>query len=74
MQNNQADMVRLLLNYGADPTALDGNGDRPLSLGTPKNTKSAFNDALFSAIAQHEYVKQYCLFVSQLYISLISVE
>ena len=58
-------MVRLFLSFGADPTALDANGDRPLLPSTPKNTKSAFNDALFSSIAQHEYIcllqTKYCV-------------
>ena len=48
-------MVRLFLNYGADPTVLDANGEKPLASTSPKNTKSAYNDALFSSIAQHEY-------------------
>lgn len=49
-------MVRLLLSYGADPTVLDDNGERPLSLASEKHTKSAYNDALFASIAQHEYI------------------
>jgi len=47
-------MVRLFLNYGVDSTALDANGEKPLSSTSSKNIKSAFNYALFSSIAQHE--------------------
>ncbi len=53
-QKNQADMVRLLLNYGADPMVVNANGEKPLSVTSEKHTKSAYNDALFASIAQHE--------------------
>ena len=47
-------MVRLFLNYGADPTVINANGEKPLNATSEKHTKSAFNDALFASIAQHE--------------------
>lgn len=47
-------MVRLLLTYGADPTATDKNGAMPIALSDDKHTKSAYSDALFTSIAQQE--------------------
>ena len=47
-------MVRLLLNYGADPTVGNSKGDKPLSAKTDKHTKSAYKDALFASIANHD--------------------
>lgn len=47
-------MVRLLLNYGADPTVVDAKGEKPLTAASEKLTKSVYNDALFASIAQHE--------------------
>jgi len=52
-------MVRLLLTYGADPTITDETGSTPITLASKPHTKSAYNDALFSSIAQQEYVVFY---------------
>ena len=49
-------MVRLLLTYGADPSVVDKEGLKPVSLALKTHTKSAYTDALFSSIAQQEYV------------------
>lgn len=46
-------MVRILINLGADPNILS-NGEKPLTSKTPTPVKTAFNDALFASIAQHE--------------------
>lgn len=54
MQNNQADMVRLLLSYGADPTVVNGKGENALAVTSNKHTKSAYKDALFASIASHD--------------------
>lgn len=50
-------MVRLLLTYGADPTVVDEGGSTPISLASETHTKTVYNDALFSSIAQQEYIK-----------------
>ena len=49
-------MIRLLLNYGADPSILNKEGLMPISLTSKTHTKSVYNDALFASIAQNEYV------------------
>lgn len=61
-------MVRMLLNYGADPVMLDANGEKPLSPSAQKNTKSAYTDALFSSIAQHEYFFKIKISIKYFYI------
>ncbi|EFX70985.1 hypothetical protein DAPPUDRAFT_228128 [Daphnia pulex] len=53
-KNNQSDMVRLLLNYGADPTVVNTKGEKPLSAIADKHTRSAYKDALFASIASHD--------------------
>ncbi|XP_032789539.2 uncharacterized protein LOC116926709 [Daphnia magna] len=53
-KNNQADMVRLLLSYGADPTVVNGKGENALAVTSNKHTKSAYKDALFASIASHD--------------------
>lgn len=64
MQNNQADMVRLLLSYGADPTVINEKGEKPLTVTSDKHTKSAYKDALFASIANHDMRLMEKLFVT----------
>jgi len=57
-------MVRLLLTYGADPSVVDKEGLKPVSLALKTHTKSAYTDALFSSIAQQELALTEKLFVA----------
>lgn len=63
-RNDQADMVRLLLMYGADPTVVDKKGLTPISIASKPHTKSVYNDALFSSIAQQELTLMKRLFAA----------
>ena len=55
-QVGNADMVKLLLIHGADPSIVNEEGRTPFQLTSSKQVETAYFSSLFSAVFKQEYV------------------